>query len=549
MQTARQELGRVSEQTGVAAGQLQAMQSAARASGQELGDLSEAVESMRGNESVIAAYNDQLRAFGAEVGPDAVDAANAWKAAVNELHVAIEGLTLQALPSLGGLLHSFTLGAGTALAALATGVELTFAAIVDQAGASLRALAETAALVARAATGDMGAIGQIASGNIPVLTQGATAIGIGSQILDSMAMAGAQQAWAQESAFQGVGAAAPFVPSSGSSGGSRGGGGGRGAAASGSGISVSSVGGDVSVAPGSVAWSSSGPRTFEWGDDKIRDAAEVLAKEIADEADTRKANNLAAASGGLDAASRIMSGNLGGVAALAGPVGAVVGQAIDTLSMLGREGAAGIADNIRESVYAILQGLKELPKLLTEEVPALISELIPAMTEALIEAMPALVVAQYEAVYRAGVALFRVLFMELPGMLVEAIVEGVKRAWEAIKGFFKDPLGVSDGIDWKKTATNILRVGAGVATLGLSEIGLSAYRGADNAMGGSLPGYSRGSRAARSTAPASSARTTAAMGGGGVTINVQNMVGGREGTRQLMREIRIATGSRGLGEV
>lgn len=542
---ARSELVNVAAATGTTVQQLQGLQQAARASGVEISDMAEAAKLVGANTEQIRVFSDQLALLGGTIAPNAAEETQRWNQATAELVALWEGVKEAVLGTSGTLaagIQSFVTGTGYAAVFVSRVVNETVEGIRETAVANLVALGQSAALVASAATGDLGAIARIAAGDIPALTS----VGSGGERLsDVLAVAQSEaDAWAAAQAQNRAAVAGTSPPVLTGGGSSASGGAGRTATSTG----TSSTGQPVYVSvmvPPVEAEAGTGPTGMRWSDGQSRDAFAAMEAE-------RRAASLAAAAGGVRAASGVLTGDLAGIASMAGPIGAVVGQAMSALQTLGREGAEGIGDRIRESVDALLAGIRELPKLLTEVLPDLIADLVPAITEALIAALPELIVAQYEAVYRAGMALVKAVFVDLPEIIAASVVRAVLKAWESIKLVFTQPFGGKgvggwlESRDWERTGLTALRVLAGVATLGASEVVIAAGRGAAGAAG-----YGRGASAARSTAPSSTARTREAdsAGLGGTHIHFHGpVVGGEQGVRDLMRHMRRMSGARGLGE-
>ncbi len=135
---------------------------------------------------------------------------------------------------------------------------------------------------------------------------------------------------------------------------------------------------------------------------------------------------------GLSLGQAAVGGNVAAIGSLLG--GGLVGGGMDILGSLGEQGAAGVGEGLKISSKSIIEGLKELPKLIGEVLP----DLVGGIMEGLIAAIPVLL----EQLPTALLELGYYLVMELPRAIAEAIKEqgekGVRRGAGAISDLFGD---------------------------------------------------------------------------------------------------------------
>lgn len=204
----------------------------------------------------------------------------------------------------------------------------------------------------------------------------------------------------------------------------------------------------------------------------------------------RRESNLALLGGGTAAASAAITGDVQGSMAafgalmgpaVAGPLGAVA-TGLQGLAMAGELGLAGVQERISEFKNNLIAGIKLLPDLIGRTLPTALADGAPAFIEALVGALPELVVALVKAQ-----AVLVVEIIKLPFTFAEAIGATIRDwwdgAWDTIKQFFadlfsfrfKEAFGGEGG--GKKAAGTAARVGAAVATFGLSELVIAGGKG------------------------------------------------------------------------
>lgn len=295
----------------------------------------------------------------------------------------------------------------------------------------------------------------------------------------------------------------------------------------------------------------------------------------------RRDRQIGAVGGILDVGGAAMSGDFASLAGMAGgPWGAVAGQAVSLLQQLGEVGAAGIKQQIEDNARSIIEGIRELPKLIGDVLPELLGELIPELVVALIEAIPALIAAQYE--------LWVKLMTEVPAMMAEAFTVALLDFWAKIKDAVEQMIlklvpGQQKGERQRgegggglgKLALGIGRAAAALLTFGGSEIAIAGAKGVDRGLesrgkkglpdwlpffqdGGVMPRdglayLHKNERVIPAFGSASSAARRqmerSGMGGGGPVVNINAPIyGGPAGLRDLVRELNGVLGGGGLGE-
>lgn len=495
------------------------------------------------------------RVFGADVGPQAAKAAGDWQRNMAELQMVFDGFKAGLVDFFGGAggIGDFTLGiitAGTFLngffAGLFEGVAIEFDRFI---GYMTSQVTNFMTILDALKRRDIGAAGR-------ALAQGFGNLGsylAGGDPLSNVLKAAGNRAMADVNAI---------VPSF----------------IEGRAAMAAAGGAGGAGAPGAGA---QGPR----GESREKpvfvdiDMSEDLAKmaEIVEtrsggrnvgkeDAAERMAELLGQLRTGAGAAGSFLSGDLAGLAGMAGgPVGSVAAMAIPLLQQLGDVGAAGVKDAIAENARSIIAGIRELPELISEVIPDLVAEIVPEFVTALLESLPELIAAQYKLV--ANLIILQ--FVRLPQAIAQAFTEAFIKLWENIRSFFSDLFTVEKGEVGRtagKAAKGALRVGAAVATFGLSEVGLAVLRGVDNGLENSgrkgLPGFATGGHVTHDgvyrlhrneyVVPANGAAPSGAFGRGGGGVGGINffgpVYGGHEGKRELIRELRQMLGAGGLGE-
>ena len=86
--------------------------------------------------------------------------------------------------------------------------------------------------------------------------------------------------------------------------------------------------------------------------------------------------------GGVDVLGGIAGGNLSSMAGMLGPAGAAAGAGISALQLIGEQGAQGIIDTLREQTQLLVEGLRQLPELISlvaDEGPELAEQIAQAL--------------------------------------------------------------------------------------------------------------------------------------------------------------------------
>jgi len=123
----------------------------------------------------------------------------------------------------------------------------------------------------------------------------------------------------------------------------------------------------------------------------------------------------------------------GAIAGAAGLVGGGVVQGAQLLAQLGETGADAVADQAEAFLEAIVAGLKELPKLLTDFLPELVGTLIPELLMGIHESLPDII----WGVLKAAVLLIKAALFDLPKALILGFAELFSDWWGKIRDFFK----------------------------------------------------------------------------------------------------------------
>lgn len=214
-------------------------------------------------------------------------------------------------------------------------------------------------------------------------------------------------------------------------------------------------------------------------------AAESTAEKMARLGRTGRVDVMGLMGGGTSALG-VLGGDLLGGLAMMGPQGAAIAGLVGGLQSIGQQGASGVSEQLNGFFADLTAGIEALPEILGEVLPGAFAEGMPALVDALVQAAPELAIASV----RAQAELVRTLLLELPSMLGEALGEALREWWLDASSFFRDPLGSLMGGSEntlleraQNTAVDLLRVVAGVATFGGSEI---VYGMANGASGGAV---------------------------------------------------------------
>lgn len=214
-------------------------------------------------------------------------------------------------------------------------------------------------------------------------------------------------------------------------------------------------------------------------------AAESTAEKMARLGRTGRVDVMGLMGGGTSALG-VLGGDLLGGLSMLGPQGAAIAGLVGGLQSIGAKGAGGVSDEVNGLFSDLTTGIEALPEILGEVLPDAFAEGVPALVDALVQAAPELAIASV----RAQAELVRTLLLELPSMLGEALGEALREWWLDASSFFRDPLGSLMGASEntlleraQNTAADILRVVAGVATFGGSEL---LYGLANGASGGAV---------------------------------------------------------------
>lgn len=203
---------------------------------------------------------------------------------------------------------------------------------------------------------------------------------------------------------------------------------------------------------------------------------------------------------GASSSMGVLGGDLLGGLSMLGPQGAAIGAVLGGLQGIGAKGAAGVADEVNGLFTDLVAGVEALPQILGEILPDAIAQGVPALVEALIIAAPDIAIASV----KAQAQLLETLILDLPVMMGEALGQALRDWWNDIKDAFSNPFDFGGGggntfaQKLQNTAVDALRVVAGVATFGGSEVLLGAANGAtDGAAQRALYAGSREDRRSR----------------------------------------------------
>ena len=214
-------------------------------------------------------------------------------------------------------------------------------------------------------------------------------------------------------------------------------------------------------------------------------AAESTAEKMARLGRTGRVDVMGLMGGGTSALG-VLGGDLLGGLAMMGPQGAAIAGLVGGLQSIGQQGASGVSEQLNGFFADLTAGIKALPEILGEVLPSAFAEGMPALVDALVQAAPEFAIASV----RAQAELVRTPLLELPSMMGEALGEALREWWLDASSFLRDPLGSLMGGSEntlleraQNTAVDLLRVVAGVATFGGSEI---VYGMANGASGGAV---------------------------------------------------------------
>jgi len=183
----------------------------------------------------------------------------------------------------------------------------------------------------------------------------------------------------------------------------------------------------------------------------------------------------------LSAGQAVVGGDLGGLAALAGPGGAIASAIIGGLQSLGEQGAAGVGKALEAQGKSLIAGIQQLPALLGEVIPDFVSAFVPALIGALVESFPSILKEAYLLQFR----LTKELFTTIPEQIGESMGRALARWWESAKewigqiltGQWRKALGGDDERTGRERAGRAARIGAGILTAGTSELAIRGTRG------------------------------------------------------------------------
>gem|GEM_PF-6664704 len=249
---------------------------------------------------------------------------------------------------------------------------------------------------------------------------------------------------------------------------------------------------------------------------------------------------------GVMAASRGIGGAIGGAggAALGGVVGAGIGGAIEGLSALGSEGAGAMVGKISKSINDIAAGFENLPDFivrLAERLPSLLMNLVTTLLTNLPK-------------------MFTALLIKLPVHFAAGLVEWWRGVWQAIRDWFRDLFSFgSDGngrtSDRERSQGQMVQAATGQGAPDLA----SMSRIPGRAIGGLIPQTGlymmhAGETVNRPASMGGNSGTTAAQsrggmglaGLGGVTVNVSTPVADSNFADYLSRELERLFGTGGL---
>jgi hypothetical protein len=287
-------------------------------------------------------------------------------------------------------------------------------------------------------------------------------------------------------------------------------------------------------------------------------AAEIAARAAAD---ALRAQQMQAPMQGIDIATKIGTGDISGMLAMIPiPAVAAIAAGISGVQAVGQLGAGGVGDKLDAFREDLISGLRALPEILGEVIPDFVAQTIPALIQALIESAPAIVMASMEAQVKVIWTALKMSFSTLPEMLAEGVIKALHQWWDIAKEFIRDlfsgrlkeAFGDGEG-GIGKTAVTGLRVGAAIATLGLSEVGIAIGKG----VGKAVRGFADGGYVDRTqlalvhqgeyVVPPNGSPTgdLRGMGGGGINLHVSGVMA--TNVDDFMREVNRHLGSNGRG--
>lgn len=448
-----------------------------------------------GDTGRLDGYIAQARLLGTDVGPKAAEETGRWQRATAELGLVFEGLTDRvggAILAMSGHLRNFSTGVVYTMAFVPAfvdeimyGIERTISNFAAEFGPLLGALASGNPLAIAAELAKLGAAG--ITGQLALNTTRDLADSIRSAWEVGTEMAGRTitQFLANRIAIEGtpgdgfVGPQMPYTPPA-APGADAPSGGGTSGGRSSTAQDLSGVGRQVADPTAAAGM---------YVDAGVLDEPPVDPAAVAQ----ATADKITSALGAIEG---VASGSLGAIGALAGPLGAAIGGALDLAPRL-----RDLLPDLGDTILGVLQSLPDLisrviPEFLAE-FPVAIVRALPDIITGLIGAIPELVVGIVRALIIAAPEIVKVVLLELPQAIGQALVEALGELFEQLKAFVRDLLtpGKQDGRGGRgKTAGTVARVGAAVATLGVSELAIGAYKGLDNLTGGRLPGFATGTR-------------------------------------------------------
>lgn len=473
--------------------------------------------------------------FGIQVGPEAVEASNAWWAAVGNLKLAFEDAGAILVDDLGGGATQVINLAATGIVFLTTLVDRWFDAIVDIAG-------DAAELIG----GNFSRIYDLVTGNLSFgdfLAQSAAAVQkYASEAGDYLGDLGAMWGEATDRAKEFYDLTQLPPTGSTSSGGGRGGGGGAGSSSSGKPDGWEEY--ENTSIPALEAQLKANQAAAEANTAAVEQAPEKTAEKTAEAVASAVAEvNIGAQAAG--AFTTAMSGGVAGIIGMAigGPAGAAIAQAFDLI----REGT--LDDMVTGLVGQVEQFLNNAPEVLgdlvSESIPAILAALprilgdlhsigpqllaafiegIPELVGAFIEQVPQIAISIATAFIDAWAQLFSADFWVGVG---EQLAKSISEAVASVLNVFKDSEGHVLGTD------------------------LKAAKGEKKLFGITLPFFDEGTPRITQTGLAvvhknEEIRQAGRGGGmGGLTIHFNGPV---YGEREIVRALRQMLGTHGLGE-
>jgi len=171
----------------------------------------------------------------------------------------------------------------------------------------------------------------------------------------------------------------------------------------------------------------------------------------------------------------------GAIAGAAGLVGGGVVQGAQLLAQLGETGADAVADQAEAFLEAIVAGLKELPKLLTDFLPELVGTLIPELLMGIHESLPDII----WGVLKAAVLLIKATLFDLPKALILGFAELFSDWWGKIRDFFQNvfSFGGVDDQQFQAGTGHVDRTGMALVHQGESIIPRGGVAGQTTAAG------------------------------------------------------------------